>query len=89
VIAAATAPTVDERRRRAKTLAILREGRCTILRAVSDETNTVTRSLARVQGHRGAYAVDLVHGAWECTCGRDGCAHVEAVKLVTGHGGDA
>lgn len=73
---------------RRKALSILREGRLTVLNAVNDpDTLAVFAVTARVEGHRGTYAVDLVDGEWVCTC-RDGerpCGHIAAAQLVTGH----
>lgn len=83
-----TAPTPQ----RAKALAVLREGRLTVLRAECRKTaHEVDEVIARVQSSRQggpAYAVDLSFGQWTCTCrdGADGtCPHASAVKLVTGH----
>jgi hypothetical protein len=78
----------DTLRRRA--LAVLREGRLTLLHVECRKTaHDVDEVIARVRSSRDggpAYAVDLLDSTWSCTC-RDGggCAHVLAVRLVTGH----
>lgn len=78
---------------RAKALAVLREGRLTVRHArtydktldgAPSEVIAVVRS-SRVGGPQ--YAVDLLDGAWTCTCRNGGdCAHTAAVALVTGGG---
>ncbi|MDH2425734.1 hypothetical protein [Sphaerisporangium sp. TRM90804] len=40
---------------------------------------------ARVRGHHSDYIVRHELRAWTCTCHADGCAHVAAVQLATGH----
>jgi hypothetical protein len=75
---------------RPKALAVLREGRLTMLRVECRNTaHEVDEVIARVQSSREggpAYAVDLSFGQWTCTCRRDEpCAHIAAVQLVTGH----
>lgn len=80
-------PASDATRRKA--LTILREGRCTVLVARSDEQLQVTAAVVRVQGNRGVYVVDLRAGAWTCTCDRSfagvRCGHIVAAQLITGH----
>ena len=79
---------------RGRALAILREGRLTVVYArtsrdggaVPDQLIVAVRS-SRDGG--GTYAIDFLDGVWTCTC-RDGaqnrpCAHMEAARLVTGH----
>jgi uncharacterized Zn finger protein len=73
---------------RRKALAVLREGRLTVLNAqASWNVHTV---IARVQSSRvggPAYAIDLAGGNWTCTCSKGSdCAHIAATQLVTGHG---
>lgn len=75
---------------RRKALAILREGRVTVLTAKSDpDTLQVVHAVVRTQGTRGVYVVDLRDGEWTCTCshGQAGvhCGHILAGQLVTGH----
>lgn len=85
---------------RARALAVLRSGRCTIVRATDNEHHDVQRVMALVASSRpgrGRYVVDYAAhpfpGAivgWQCTCrnGQHGepCVHVAAVQLVTiGH----
>lgn len=75
---------------RPKALAVLRSGRCSVVRAVSDEQWHPTRVMAIVKSSRpgsGQYVVEMSHGRWECTC-RAGlmgepCPHAAAVQLVT------
>jgi len=74
---------------RAKALAVLREGRLTVLSAASDMTTlTATEAVVRVVGSRGTYAVDLREGMWQCTCsanaGGSRCGHIAAAQLVLG-----
>lgn len=80
-------PPTDAIRRKA--LAVLREGRVTVLSARSDEKLAVTSALVRVQGSRGVYVVDFKNGEWTCTCDRGQagvrCGHIVAGQLVTGH----
>lgn len=88
--AGTTARPVDVTKRRAKVLSILREQRVRILEARSHSHELRPhRVVALVKGHLGRYAIDLVDGAWTCTC-REGatgaCAHAWAVRFVTGHG---
>lgn len=83
-------PPTDATRRKA--LSILREGRCTVLVARSDERLRVHTAVVRVQGNRGVYVVDLKDGGWTCTCDRGmagvRCGHIAAAQLITGHGAD-
>lgn len=80
---------------RSRALAILREGRCTVL--ASDWTSpmvTAVRVIAVVRSSRDRnrlYAVDYPSGGggWSCTCWAgqrdESCPHVLAVRYVTGH----
>jgi len=74
---------------RSKALAVIREGRLTLLHvACRQVAHEVDEVIARVQSSRQggpAYAVDLAGMQWSCTCraGR-GCPHIVAVRLVTG-----
>jgi hypothetical protein len=81
-------PATDAIRRKA--LSILREGRCTVLIARSDDALRVHTAVVRVQGNRGVYVVDLKNGGWTCTCDRSmagvRCGHIVAAQLITGHG---
>jgi len=78
---------------RRKALAVLREGRVTLLVVRSDpDTLAVTKVVARVQGSRGTYVVDYrvtADSGWDCTCSRgmagQRCGHILAAQLVTGH----
>lgn len=74
---------------RSKALAALRSGRVTVLGACYDpDTLTVIDVLASVASSRDPnrrYAIDYCFSGWACTCGADGCAHIAAVQLVTGH----
>lgn len=82
-------PPTDAVRRKA--LSILREGRCTVLVARSDDRLQVHTAVVRVQGNRGVYVVDLKAGEWTCTCDRNmagvRCGHIHAAQLITGHAG--
>lgn len=79
---------VDQAVRR-KALAVLREGRLTVVSARSGSTTNVPFELvAAVRSSRGTttYAVDLADGEWACTC-RDQvrpCGHIFAAQLITG-----
>ena len=76
---------------RRKALAIIREGRLTVLTAGSwMKSSTVNAAIAQVQSSRpgvGPYVVDLLgDGQWTCTCWADVvCPHIRAAQLVTGH----
>lgn len=75
---------------RKKALAVLREGRLTLLHATCRKTaHDVDEVIARVRSSRGggpAYAVDFLDGAWTCTCSTaSDCGHVAAAQMVTGH----
>lgn len=77
---------------RSKALAILREGRCTIVEAQPNVRGGIwpPKVVAHVRGHQGKYAVDLdADGHGDCTC-RDGagawCGHGYATRLVTRSG---
>lgn len=75
---------------RRKALAILREGRVTVLTAKSDPvTLTVTGAMIRVIGTRSTYVVDYIDGQWTCTCNRGQagvrCGHILAGQLITAH----
>lgn len=78
----------DDARRR-KALAILREGRLTVLAARMSPSALQPDSLcASVRSSRPGgdrYAVDLRGHIWTCTCDRAGCAHILAAQLVTGY----
>lgn len=76
---------------RQRALGILREGRCSVVRAVDDEFHVPQRVMAIVRSSRpnhSPYAVELLRdGSWTCTCHAgmrdEPCAHVHAVQLVT------
>ena len=75
---------------RRKALAIIREGRLTVLMVTSGSDALVVDVVAQVLSSRpgvSPYAVDLLSdGAWVCTCRADGvCPHIRAAQLVTGH----
>lgn len=76
---------------RRKALAIIREGRLTVLMAECRRiSHTVDAAIVRVQSSRpsvGPYVVDLLgDGQWTCTCRAEGvCPHIRAGQLVTGH----
>ena len=80
---------------RRKALAIIREGRLTVLGAAcrlgrSGEKDAVVDTLTvRVQSLRfgfNPYIVDLLYGRWTCTCIAVGlCKHIRASQLITGH----
>jgi hypothetical protein len=74
---------------RSKALGVLRAGRVTLLFVRSDnDTQQVVEALAKVKSSRPGdrfYATEYIDGVWACTCGRDGCPHVAALQLVTGH----
>ena len=73
---------------RSKALAVLREGRLTVLHARHHGHQLSPHEVvARVKSSRGerVYAVDLLDGAWDCTCGNEApCAHIAAAQLVAG-----
>lgn len=75
---------------RRKALAVLREGRLTILHATCRKTaHDVDEVIARVRSSRQGgpnYAIDFLDGTWTCTCraGSD-CPHIAAAQIVTGH----
>lgn len=77
---------------RSRALAILREGRLTVIYARNTGDSEPDQLVVAVRSSRdggGTYAIDFLDGAWTCTC-RDGaqnrpCAHMEAARLVTGH----
>lgn len=77
---------------RSKALGYLRSGAVTVLGAntFAAGPRQPFRVLADVVGHRSTYRVthwsDHDSG-WSCTCRMEGCAHVAAVQLVTGHAG--
>lgn len=75
---------------RAKALAVLREGRLTVVLARSPAGSVRPQELVcavRSSRHGGpTYAVDLAGGVWSCTCDREQpCAHIAAAQLVAGH----
>lgn len=70
-------------------LAILREGRLTVLAAIPDPVSgDVVRATARVEGHRGIHTVALEFGQVSCSFDRDEpnamCSHAYALRLITG-----
>jgi hypothetical protein len=78
---------------RSKALGYLRAGKVVILRASPAEDRLMAVVVvAVVIGHHGRYAVDLEDWRWRCTppgrprpdCQAAECAHVAAVKLVSG-----
>jgi len=76
---------------RRKALAIIREGRLTVLATWCNWVDCVVDSaVVRVQSSRpgvSPYIVDLLaDDEWTCTC-RDSavCPHIRAAQLVTGH----
>lgn len=76
---------------RSRALAALRDGRVTITLARSATPSGPPEAVcAFVDSSRGnglRYVVDLMAGAWHCTCGITvvECVHVAAVQLVVGH----
>jgi hypothetical protein len=77
---------------RAQALSCLRDGRVQIVHArcikvaggPPDEVIAKVAS-ARPDSNR-VYVVDHMDGLWTCTCRLlEGCAHIAAVQLVTGH----
>jgi hypothetical protein len=75
---------------RGKSLSCLRDGRVTVVLAraptPSGPADAVCAFVDSSRGNGLRYVVDLMAGAWSCTC-RDveGCPHIAAVQLVTGH----
>ena len=74
---------------RRKALAVIREGRLTVLMA-SHVVHVVDGVVARVESSRvgsGPYVVDLLEdGQWVCTCrATEVCPHIAAAQIVTGH----
>ncbi|MEV7006822.1 hypothetical protein [Streptosporangium sp. NPDC051022] len=79
---------------RSKALGYLRSGAVTVLVADSWERGPRRpyRVLADVVGHRSTHRVTFwidVREKWTCSCRAEGCAHIAAVQLVTGHATDA
>lgn len=72
---------------RSKALGYLRDGNVMVFAAKSmDDGCPPVELSACVRGHNAVYVVDLtVALGWMCSCGRERCAHVAAVQLVTGH----
>lgn len=79
---------------RSSTLAALRTGRVTIKSAgniINDTPGFIIATVASAREERRVpYGVTRTsNGVWSCTCARgdtgEGCAHVAAVALVTGH----
>lgn len=71
---------------RAKALSYLRDGKVTISAATFAGTNRAPYDvLAYVDGHTGTRIIRYGSGEWGCSCRKQGCAHVAAVQLVTGH----
>lgn len=73
---------------RSKALAVLREGRLSVVSARSTSALELTELVVRVRSSREggpSYAVDYLDGVWDCTCRRpQPCAHVTAAQLVSG-----
>lgn len=70
---------------RAKALGYLRGERVRVISATTPEGHLRPYEvLAYVRGHQDRHAVRFDAGAWSCSCGSNGCAHVAAVQLVTG-----
>ena len=76
---------------RRKALAVIREGRLTVLLAeCSKASHVVDGVVARVESSRagaGPHFVDLLEdGQWVCTCpAAEVCPHIAAAQIVTGH----
>ena len=76
---------------RRKALAVIREGRLTVLMAECRKASDVVDGVvARVESSRhgsGPYVVDLLEdGQWVCTCrATEVCPHIAAAQIVTGH----
>lgn len=72
---------------RTKALAYLRDGNVIVRSAVpADHGRAPFQVRADVIGQNSTYLVQLTTcDGWTCTCKNDGCAHVAAVQLVTGH----
>lgn len=74
---------------RRKALAVLREGRLTVVLSRCPDGSTRPHELvAAVRSSRDGgptYAVDLRECVWSCTCGTtERCAHIAAAQLVAG-----
>lgn len=68
---------------RAQACAYARNGQIRVVKAGRGDPPAMVR--ARVAGQRCTYFVRLNDGVWVCSCSEDGCPHVAAVALVTGH----
>ncbi len=72
---------------RAQACAYLRAGKVRVCSAGPGNYHPPEWVRARVEGQSSTYFVRLADGRWVCSCGEDGCPHVAAVQLCTGHGG--
>lgn len=84
-----TAPATERTARdlRSRALAYYRSGAVTVLNARTAPTGPRRPEYvdALVDGYRSTHRVHLVAEIWSCSCREDGCAHVAAVQLATGH----
>jgi hypothetical protein len=72
---------------RTAALHYLRSGAVTVLTASTPASGPRQPMFveALVEGYRSTHRVRLALSKWSCSCRCDGCAHVAAVQLVTGH----
>jgi hypothetical protein len=74
---------------RTKALSYLRDGKVRILHSLTqmDGPRVPYEVDADVEGFRSTYLVRLTDGVWSCSChgSGEGCSHIAAVQLVTGH----
>lgn len=72
---------------RSKVLGYVRDAKVRVIKAdgATKPLLIPTRVGAIVQGFQAQYWIRLNRDGWLCSCGADGCAHLAAVQLVTGH----
>lgn len=74
---------------RSKALGYYRDSRIRILHSLTrmDGPRVPYEVDADVVGFQSTYLVRLVDGVWHCSChgSGEGCAHIAAVQLATGH----